>query len=245
MTLVEIEGVEKHFGGVVALDGVSMRIDEEQILGLVGPNGSGKSTLINVLSGFYPADRGKITLGATDVLALPPHRVASIGIARTYQIPRPFDTMTPRQNIAVSYMFGKERHSLAEAREAAGRWLEFTGLDGVADLPVDQLTLHQLKFLELARALATQPRLLLLDEVLAGLNPTEMNQSLEMLRRIHSEGITILIVEHVVRAVTSLSDRIVVLDQGQVVVEGDPEAVMRHPAVIAAYLGQKGRDADS
>lgn len=245
MTLLEATGVRKSFGGVVALDEVTIRIQEGEILGLVGPNGSGKSTLINVLSGFLPADGGAIVMGETDLLALPAHRVASMGIARSYQIPRPFDTMTPRENIAVSYMFGRRRHSLGEAREAAGAWLEFTRLDDVADVPVDQLTLHQLKFLELARALATEPRLLLLDEVLAGLNPTEMNQSFEMIRRINKEGITILIVEHVVRAVTALSDRIVVLDQGRVLIEGEPEAVMTDPAVVTAYLGEKGRDARS
>lgn len=243
MSLVEIRGVTKRFGGVVALDGVSMNVEQGEILGLVGPNGSGKSTLINVLSAFFPADSGEVLLDGVDVLRQPAHQVASLGIARTFQIPRPFDTMTPRENVAVSYMFGHERHSLAQARQAADEWLGFTRLDDVADVPIDQLTLHQLKFLELARALATQPRLLLLDEVLAGLNPTEINESVEMIRRIHRQGITVLIVEHVVRAVTALSDRVVVLDQGSVVAEGEPETVMRDPAVVIAYLGRKASDA--
>jgi branched-chain amino acid transport system permease protein len=161
-------------------------------------------------------------------------------VARTYQIPRPFDTMTPRENIAVSYMFGHSRHSLAGARDAAQEWLEFTGLAAVADVGVGELTLHQLKFLELARALATEPSLLLLDEVLAGLNPTEIDESVDMIRRIHSRGVTILIVEHVVRAVTALSHRLVVLDQGRVISEGEPATVMSDPAVITAYLGDRG-----
>lgn len=239
MSLLETKGIRKRFGGVVALDGVDLWIDEGEILGLVGPNGSGKSTLINVLSGFYPADAGSIRFAGEAADEMPAHRIAEMGIARTFQIPRPFDTMTPRENIAVSYMFGHSRHGLATATEAAQEWLEFTGLADVADTAVGELTLHQLKFLELARALATQPSLLLLDEVLAGLNPSEMNESLDMIRRIHERGVAILIVEHVVRAVMALSDRLVVLDQGKVISEGKPETVMTDAVVVAAYLGEK------
>jgi len=243
VSLLAVSEVSKRFGGVVALDRVTMEINDGEILGLVGPNGSGKSTLINVLSGFYSADRGRVSFGGADATDLPAHKLAALGIARTYQIPRPFDTMTPRQNIAVSYMFGRSRHSFDGAREAAQEWLDFTGLGGVADLGVGELTLHQLKFLELARALATQPSLLLLDEVLAGLNPSEIDESVEMIRRIHSQGITILIVEHVVRAVTALSDRLVVLNHGAVIAEGEPGDVMSDPAVVTAYLGDRGRSA--
>jgi len=243
MSLLEVRGVRKRFGGVVALDGIDMDIDEGRILGLVGPNGSGKSTLINILSGFYPCDEGSISFDGEDATDLPAHRLAALGLARTYQIPRPFDTMTPRENIAVSYMFGHSRHSLSDARDAAQQWLEFTGLAEVADVGIGELTLHQLKFLELARSLATQPSVLLLDEVLAGLNPSEINESVEMIRRIHERGVTILIVEHVVRAVMALSDRLVVLDQGRVISDGEPETVMRDPAVVAAYLGEKRKGA--
>lgn len=243
MNLLAVSDVSKRFGGVVALDSVSMEISEGEILGLVGPNGSGKSTLINVLSGFYPADQGRVTFGGENATGVPAHKLAAMGIARTYQIPRPFGTMTPRQNIAVSYMFGQSRHSLQSARGAAQEWLDFTGLGGVADIRIGELTLHQLKFLELARALATEPSILLLDEVLAGLNPSEINESVEMIRRIHARGITIVIVEHVVRAVTALSNRLVVLDQGRVISEGEPNQVMSDPAVVTAYLGDKGRRA--
>lgn len=239
MSLIGCTGVCKAFGGVQALDDVAMRVDAGEILGLVGPNGSGKSTLINVLSGFYPADRGRVEFDGVNLLTLEAHEVAARGIARTFQIPRPFGTMTPRENVAVSYMFGQEKHSLASARQAAQEWLAFTGLAAVADHRVDQLNLQQLKFLELARALATEPKLLLLDEVLAGLNPSEIEASVDMIRRIHSQGITIVIVEHVLRAVMSLSDRIIVLDQGQVIAEGDPSTVMTDQAVISAYLGAK------
>ena len=243
MSLLEVTSVTKRFGGIVALDGVSLSIAEGEILGLVGPNGSGKSTLINVLSGFYTADAGKVIFDGEDASELQAHRLAALGIARTFQIPRPFDTMTPRENVAVSYMFGHSRHSLVEARRAAQEWLDFTGLAGVADVPVSDLTLHQLKFLELARALATQPNLLLLDEVLAGLNPSEIDESVEMIRRIHAQGVTILVVEHVIRAVMALSSRLVVLNQGAVISEGDPETVMSDPAVVTAYLGDRGRSA--
>lgn len=243
MTLLEAHGIAKRFGGIQALGGVDIQCAEGEILGLVGPNGSGKSTLINVLSGFHDADEGTARVDGVDILTMDPHRIAASGVARTFQIPRPFGTMTVRENIAVSYMFGRSRHGLDEARSAATEWIEFTGLDEVADTPIDQLTLHQLKFLELARALATEPRLLLLDEVLAGLNPTEIEESIQMIRRIHSAGITLVIVEHVLRVVTSLSHRIVVLDQGQVIASGDPGEVMTDPAVVAAYLGGKAHDA--
>jgi branched-chain amino acid transport system permease protein len=174
-----------------------------------------------------------------NLLELDAHEIAAEGIARTFQIPRPFPTMTARENVAVSYMFGQHKHSLASARRAAADWLDFTGLAAVADRDVGQLNLQQLKFLELARALATEPQILLLDEVLAGLNPSEIEQSIAMIRRIHERGITLVIVEHVLRAVMSLSDRIVVLDQGQVIAAGDPQTVMTDEAVVAAYLGGK------
>lgn len=237
MTMLVCAGVSKRFGGITALQDVDITIDRGEVVGLVGPNGSGKSTLINVLSGFYPADSGRISFVDTEIAGFPPHRIAALGVARTFQIPRPFETMTPRQNVAVSFMFGRRRHSAVEARAAADEWLAFTGLARVADSPIDQLTLHQLKFLELARALATEPTFLLLDEVLAGLNPTEINQSIAMIRRIQDRGITLLIVEHVIRAVTALSSRIVVLDQGRIIADGDPGAVMQNAAVISAYLG--------
>ncbi len=243
MSLLAGTAIVKHFGGIKALDGVEITIEEGAIVGLVGPNGSGKSTLINVLSGFYPADAGQAAFDGVDLLELGPHQIAAEGLARTFQIPRPFGTMTVLENVALSYMFGQRRHSLADARSAAGEWLGFTGLGEVADSPIDQLTLHQLKFLELARALATEPRLLLLDEVLAGLNPTEVDESIQMIKRIHARGVTLVIVEHLVRVVTALSTTLTVLDQGLVIAEGEPDAVIRQPEVVRAYLGSKWANA--
>lgn len=239
MAELRFENVVKHFGGVRALDGVTGRVDDGEILGLVGPNGSGKSTLINVLGGHYEADSGRITFGGEDITERPAHRIIEMGIARTYQIPRPFPTMTVVQNVSVSLMFGSDPMDPAAAREAAVEWLEFTGLARHADEPVANLNLHQLKYLELARALAARPRLLFLDEVLSGLNPAEITDSIEMVRRIHQSGITIVIVEHLVRVVTELAGRIMVLDQGNVIAEGDPAQVMRDPDVVTAYLGRK------
>jgi branched-chain amino acid transport system permease protein len=239
MSLLDCSGVCKAFGGVQALQDVDLTIDAGEIVGLVGPNGSGKSTLINVLSGFFAADAGAVDFDGVDILSLEANEIAAHGIARTFQIPRPFPTMTARENVAVSYMFGREKHSLTSARRAATDWLEFTGLADVADHGVDQLNLQQLKFLELARALATGPTLLLLDEVLAGLNPSEIEASVNMIGRIHQEGISIVIVEHVLRVVMSLSHRIIVLDQGAVIAQGEPTEVMTNDAVVAAYLGGK------
>lgn len=237
--LLEVRGVEKRFGGVRALAGVDLDVEAGEILGLVGPNGSGKSTLINVIGGVFAPDAGTVSVRGVDLTALPTHRITSMGVARTHQIPRPFHSMTPRQNVAVSLMFGRDdAPGPDEAMALADEWLEFAGVDGVADRPMSDLTLHQMKFLELAKALAARPSLLLLDEVLAGLNPTEIDESVEMIRRIHATGITIVIVEHIIRAVTALSDRIAVLDQGMRIAIGEPTRVMSDPAVVAAYLGK-------
>lgn len=239
MSELRFEGVSKHFGGIRALDGVSGVVEEGEILGLVGPNGSGKSTLINVLSGHYPADGGDITFDGADLGELAPHKVIETGIARTYQIPRPFPTLTVRQNVSIPLMFGSNPVDPVEARSRAEEWLSFTGLERHADQQITSLNLHQLKYLELARALATEPRLIFLDEVLSGLNPTEITASIEMVRRIHARGITIVIVEHLVRVVTELATRIVVLDQGRVIAEGEAGTVMSDPGVITAYLGKR------
>jgi branched-chain amino acid transport system permease protein len=244
MADLRFTGIGKRFGGVRALDGVDGRVDEGEILGLVGPNGSGKSTLINVLSGHYEADDGTITYGDTNLTDLPPHRIIETGLARTYQIPRPFSTMTALENVSVPLMFGADPISPREARAAAMEWLTFTSLDGLADEPIDSLNLHQLKYLELARALAARPKLLFLDEVLSGLNPTEITASIEMVRRIHSSGITLVIVEHLVRVVTELASRIMVLDRGKVIADGDPTVVMQDDAVVTAYLGKRSKRAE-
>ncbi len=238
--MLDATGVVKHFGGVTALDGVDFQVRDGEIVGLVGPNGSGKSTLINVLSGRYRPSRGRIRFGQSDLAREPAHQIASLGIARTYQIPQPFSSLTVRDNVAVSLMFGHSALSLDEAREAAHRYLEACGIEGLADALPDKANLHQRKFLELARALAARPRLLMLDEVMAGLTPSEVGESVAMIRKVHASGVTLVVVEHVMRIVTELATRMVVLNRGRVLAQGAPEEVMTRDDVVKTYLGKAG-----
>jgi branched-chain amino acid transport system permease protein len=230
--------VRKSFHGVTALAGVDLTIRRGEILGLLGPNGSGKSTLINVISGHYVADAGEIAFEGRDIAHLAGHEIAHAGIARTYQIPRPFAHLTVRDNVALAAMFAASSPSPAAAAIEARRALEFTGLVSKADALPDALNLHQRKLLELARALASRPRLLLLDEVLSGLTPTEIESATAVVRSIRDAGATIVFVEHVMRAVMALTDRVVVLDQGRVIAEGTPSTVMQQDAVVTAFLGR-------
>jgi branched-chain amino acid transport system permease protein len=235
--LLEVRGVAKAFKGVQALAGVDLEVRRGEILGLVGPNGSGKSTLINVVSGHYAADGGSIRFEGKELVGLPAHRIARAGIARTYQIPRPFPQLTVLQNVALPPMFGQVVMHRARAEEEAWRWLEFTHLGDKAHRYPGELNLHQRKFLELARALASRPKLLFLDEVLSGLTPAEMDAALRLIRAIRDQGATIVFVEHVMRAVMELTDRVVVLTFGKAIAHGVPAEVMRRPDVVQAYLG--------
>lgn len=229
----------KSFSGLVALAGVDVEVRRGEILGLLGPNGSGKSTFINCVSGHYRPTAGQVGFEGRDITHLPAHRIAGAGIARTYQIPRPFRHLTVLDNVAVAAMFGGARlRTRAQGNAEAMKWLTFTGLEGKADAHPDDLNLHQRKFLELARALASRPRLVLLDEVLCGLTPGEMNDAVALIRRIRDQGSTIVFVEHVMHAVMALTDRIVVFDQGSVLAEGVASDVMQQPAVMTAYLGR-------
>jgi len=235
--LLYLRDVSKSFAGVQALDRVDLDVYRGEILGLLGPNGSGKSTLINVVSGHHQLDGGSIVFEGQTVERWPAHRVARLGLARTYQIPRPFAHSSVLDNVVLTAMFGAAALPRPEATSEARRWLEFTGLSAKAEaLPAD-LNLHQRKFLELARALASRPRLLLLDEVLSGLTPAEIDGAVRLILRIRDQGTTIVLVEHLMRVVMALSDRIVVLDQGHVIAEGPPTEVMAQAAVKAAYLG--------
>jgi branched-chain amino acid transport system permease protein len=235
--LLDARQVSKSFAGVQALDGVDLKVYSGEILGLLGPNGSGKSTFINLVSGHFPATSGQILFEGKDLTQLKPHDIAHAGVARTYQIPRPFAHMSVLQNVALVAMFGAASPTQVQATQEAWRWLEFTGLaDKAHDLP-DGLNLHQRKFLELARALAARPKLVLLDEVLSGLTPSEINDAIALIQKIRAQGSTIVFVEHVMHAVMALVDRIAVLDQGKLLAEGEPQAVMSNPAVVKAYLG--------
>ena len=235
--LLEVRNLSKAFKGVQALDGVSLDVREGEILGLLGPNGSGKSTFINVVSGHFGATGGQILFAGRELAGLPAHLIANAGIARTYQIPRPFGHMNVLQNVSLVAMFGAASLTHAQATREAWKWLEFTGLaDKAGSLP-DDLNLHQRKFLELARALAARPRLVLLDEVLSGLTPGEINEAIALIRKIRDRGATIVFVEHVMHAVMALTDRIAVLNYGRLIAQGDPKTVMENSDVVSAYLG--------
>ena len=235
--LLEVRGLHKRFKGVRALSDVAVDVRRGEILGLLGPNGSGKSTFINVVSGHYAASAGEIRFEGRDLAGVPAHRIAAAGIARTYQIPRPFAHLTVLQNVALAAMFGGAVKNPQAARREAMRWLEFAGLERRAEARPDDLNLHQRKFLELARALASAPRLVLLDEVLCGLTPSEIDGAVALIRRIREQGATIVFVEHVMRAVMALTDRIVVFDHGELLAEGAASDVMQRPEVMTAYLG--------
>jgi ABC-type branched-subunit amino acid transport system ATPase component len=237
--MLECKDISKNFGGLKAVSNLSMAVDQGEIVGLVGPNGSGKSTLINLITGIHLPNGGRMSYLGEDITYASPHSIINLGIAHTHQIPRPFGTMTVRENVAIGCMFGRDKFKYGQANEAAQEWLEFTDLAPYAEVRVGNLNLHQRKFLELARALASRPRLLMLDEVLAGLNPAEIDASIEMIRKIHNSGVTIIIVEHIMKAVISLSNRIIVLDQGSIIANGQPQEVMRDAAVVKAYLGKE------
>lgn len=235
--LLKARGVVKQFKGVRALRGVDLEVRRGEILGLLGPNGSGKSTFINVASGHFAVTEGTIEFGGQVISDAPAHLIAHGGIARTYQIPRPFAHLTVLENVALPAMFGAASLDRKTAEDEAWQWLEFTGLTSRAHALPDALNLHQRKFLELARALAARPQILMLDEVLSGLTPSEIDEAVALIRRIRDQGATIVFVEHVMRAVMALCDRIVVFESGSVLAEGAPQDVMQRPEVVAAYLG--------
>jgi ABC-type branched-subunit amino acid transport system ATPase component len=241
VALLELDKVEKHFGGLPAVDGVTVTADDGEILAIVGPNGPRKSTLLKMIGGLETPSAGSVTLDGDDITRDPPHRVRQKGIAMVQQTPRAFSTMTVLENVALGAMFGRAGGHRDEegALEIARELLSFVGLEDRSHDNVGSLNLHQQRFLELARAISGRPRLLLLDEVMAGLNDVELDASVEMVRTARDQyGITVIWVEHVMKAVMKLAERIVVLDFGKVLTEGQPEEVMRDPAVVEAYLGE-------
>ncbi len=237
--LLQVERLTKRFGGLVANEDVSFSLGAGEILGLIGPNGAGKTTVFNSLAGFFPPTSGEIRLDGRPVAGLPPERIAALGVARTFQIVRVFRSMTVLENVMVGAML---RHkAVRTARQLAEAALAFTGLDRRSHEAAGRLTVAEQKRLEVTRALATEPRLLLLDEVMAGLTQAEVQEAVEMVTRIRARGTACVVVEHVMEGIMPIADRMVVLERGRVIADGPPRAIASDPVVIAAYLGEEYR----
>ena len=236
MNLLEIDGLSKRFGGLQAVKDLSFTVGEGEVVGLIGPNGAGKTTVFGLVSGFIRPDAGDVRLRGASIVGAPPHQICARGMARTFQIVRPFPRLTVLRNVVVGALARHRRAADAEARARAV--LEEVGLAAKAQQPASALTLAERKRLELARALATEPALLLLDEVMAGLNATETERIVALVRAINARGVAVLLIEHVMRAVMSLSQRLVVINYGERIAEGPPHAIASDPRVIEAYLGE-------
>ena len=239
--LLEVENVSKYFGGLGANENLTFNIRAGEIIGLIGPNGSGKTTLINVITGNYPADSGRIRFRGRDIIGLTPYAINRLGIARTYQVVQPFVGMSVQENVATGALFGRsgKNRTIKAAVEKADELLALCHMMEKRDELVENLTIADVKRLEIAKAMTTDPYLLLLDEVMAGLNPREIEDALEMIGKINKMGVTLLVVEHVMKAVMAISHRVIVLHQGRLMAIGNPEAIVKDEQVIKAYLGEK------
>lgn len=241
--LLQVEDLAKTFGGLRAVAGVSLAVADGEILGLLGPNGSGKTTVLNLIAGALRADAGRVRLQGRDITTLPPHVRTRLGIARTFQLVRPLANLSVLDNVLVARLYARDGEGFARSRAESLRLLERMGLRDKAHVLASGLTLTERKRMEIARALATHPRVLLLDEPLGGLNPAEVDAALALLREIRRDGITIVIVEHNVRAVRALCDRVVILNSGRRIAEGPPADALARPEVVEIYLGTASTEA--
>ena len=235
--MLKLEGVTKRFGGLTAVREVSLEVREGDLLGIIGPNGAGKTTLFHMISGYYRPDEGRILYEGRDVTGLPPHAICRLGLTRTFQIVKPFGNLSVRDNVMIGALT-RLRH-VREARREAERVIEICGLSPHAEARAKGLPIGLRKRLEVARALATKPRLLLLDEVMAGLNPTELAGIIELIRRLHADGLSLIIIEHIMAAMMRLAQRIAMLHHGEKIAEGTPAEITRDRRVIDAYLGEE------
>lgn len=237
MSFFEVDGLVKYFGGLAAVNGVSFNVREGEIFGLIGPNGSGKTTIFNCITSYYPPTRGSVRFKGKEITGLKTHRICRLGVVRTFQLVKPLGRMTVLDNvIAAAFCRGSGKR---EARETAMATLEFCGLAHRRRAQAGSLPIGERKRLEITRAMATQPELLLLDETAAGLNPSELDAAMELIRRIRGRGVTIIIVEHIMKVIMSVSDRIHAINFGQTLAEGTPREVADNPSVIEAYLGEE------
>jgi branched-chain amino acid transport system ATP-binding protein len=235
--LLHVENLTKTFGGLIALKGVSLSVSQGQIKSIIGPNGAGKTTLFNLISGFMAPWEGEIRFNNQSITGQPPEKIAHAGVARTFQVVKPFSNLTALENVLVGAL--NAHGHLRKAREEAIGILKYIGMADKAEWPARKLTLEDLKRLELGRALAIRPKLLLLDEVMAGLNPSEVEEFIALIRRIRNDGVTVLLIEHIMHAILSLSDEVLVLNHGEKIYEGDTQGVVKDRKVVEAYLGEE------
>jgi branched-chain amino acid transport system ATP-binding protein len=239
MQILQVEGLSKNFGGLAAVSGVDLQVESGEILGLIGPNGAGKTTLFNLISGTIAPNSGKVIFNNEVISGLKPHAICKKGLVRTFQSCKTFPGMSVYQNVLLGALFGSPGKISREQADVETREiLEFTELAELSDVPAESLTLEKQKKVEVARALATKPKLLMLDEMMAGLNPTEVAESMELVRKIRDKGITVIMIEHVMKAIMNICERIIVLDHGKKIAEGTPEEISKNKTVIEIYLGE-------